>query len=185
MLACLRLLLHNPHRRRHLHRAEHPPEIVVEDAALGWLESLGYGILHGPDIAAGEWSAQSAATLTTVTLYWKPACARRWFTSIPDLPAEALEDAFRKLTRSDAPSLLERNRAVHRMLVDGVTVEYRRKDGSIAGAQAQVIDFESPENNDWLAVNQFTPWQKARRNNAPAGRMVFSYGVSRDDRNEQ
>ena len=55
----------------------------------------------------------------------------------PDLPAEALEDAYRKLTRTDAPSLVERNRAVHRMLVDGVTVEYRRTDGSIAGAQAQ------------------------------------------------
>ncbi len=51
----------------------------------------------------------------------------------PDLPQEALEDAYRKLTRVDAPSLVERNRAVHRMLVDGVTVEYRRKDGSIAG----------------------------------------------------
>src|SRR5881296_1435778 len=42
------------------------------------------------------------------------------------------------------------------MLVDGVTVEYRRKDGSIAGAQARVLDFDAPENNDWLAVNQFT-----------------------------
>ena len=51
---------------------------------------------------------------------------------------------------------MERNRAVHRMLVDGVTVEYRRKDGSIAGAQAQVLDFNAPDNNDWLAVNQFT-----------------------------
>ena len=74
----------------------------------------------------------------------------------PDLPAEALDDAFRKLTRADAPSLVERNRAVHRMLVDGVTVEYRRPDGSIAGAQARVIDFDEPDNNDWLAVNQFT-----------------------------
>ncbi len=74
----------------------------------------------------------------------------------PDLPPEALEDAYRKLTRSDAPSLVERNRAVHRMLVDGVTVEYRRRDGSIAGAQARVIDFDALDNNDWLAVNQFT-----------------------------
>ena len=40
--------------------------------------------------------------------------------------------------------------------MDGITVEYRRKDGSIAGAQARVIDFDSPDNNDWLAVNQFT-----------------------------
>ncbi len=60
----------------------------------------------------------------------------------PDLPPDALEDAFRKLTRADAPSLIERNRAVHRMLVEGVTVEYRRQDGSIAGAQARVIDFD-------------------------------------------
>jgi type I restriction enzyme R subunit len=74
----------------------------------------------------------------------------------PGLPPEALEDAYRKLTRADAPSLVERNRAMHRMLVDGVTVEYRRADGSIAGAQARVIDFAVPDNNDWLAVNQFT-----------------------------
>ena len=72
------------------------------------------------------------------------------------MPAEAQEDAYRRLTRTDAPSLLERNRAVHRMLVDGVTVEYRRADGSIAGLQAQVIDFNTPANNDWLAVNQLT-----------------------------
>ena len=70
----------------------------------------------------------------------------------PDLPADALEDAFRKLTRVDAPSLVERNRAVHRMLVEGVTVEYRRPDGPIAGAQARVLDFDRPDNNDWLAV---------------------------------
>jgi type I restriction enzyme R subunit len=74
----------------------------------------------------------------------------------PDLPPDALEDAFRKLNRTDAPSLLERNRAVHRMLVDGVPIEFRRADGSIAGAQAKVIDFETLVNNDWLAVNQFT-----------------------------
>jgi type I restriction enzyme R subunit len=74
----------------------------------------------------------------------------------PSLPPEALDDAYRKLMRSDAPSLIERNRAVHRMLVDGITVEYRRADGSIAGAQARVLDFDAPENNDWLAVNQFT-----------------------------
>jgi type I restriction enzyme R subunit len=74
----------------------------------------------------------------------------------PDLPQEALEVAYRKLTRVDAPSLLERNRAVHRILVDGVTVEYRDAQGTIRGAQARIIDFNAPANNDWLAVNQFT-----------------------------
>jgi len=43
----------------------------------------------------------------------------------------------------------------HQLLVDGVTVEYRT-DGSIRGAQAQLLDFDNPDNNEWLAVNQFT-----------------------------
>jgi type I restriction enzyme R subunit len=40
--------------------------------------------------------------------------------------------------------------------VDGVTVEYRAPDGAVRGAQAWVLDFDNPNNNDWLAVNQFT-----------------------------
>jgi type I restriction enzyme R subunit len=130
-------------------------ESVVEEAALAWLESLGYAVLHGPEIAVGEPAAER-----TDPNYRDVLLERRLRQSIvrlnPDLPAEALEEAYRKLTRTDAPSLVERNRAVHRMLVEGVTVEYRRPDGSIAGAQARLIDFDAPDNNDWLAVNQFT-----------------------------
>jgi type I restriction enzyme R subunit len=130
-------------------------ESIVEDAALAWLEALGYGVLHGPDIAAGELAAERGdPNYRDVLLERRVRQALRRLN--PDLPPEAFEDAWRKLTRVDAPSLVERNRAVHRMLVDGVNVEYRRKDGSIAGAQAGVIDFAAPENNDWLAVNQFT-----------------------------
>jgi type I restriction enzyme R subunit len=130
-------------------------ESVVEDAALAWLVDLGYTILHGPEIAAGMPRAER-----TDPAYRDVVLERRVRQALvrlnPDLPPEALDDAFRKLTRADAPSLIERNRAVHRMLVDGITVEYRRSDGSIAGAQARGVDFDVPENNDWLAVNQFT-----------------------------
>lgn len=55
----------------------------------------------------------------------------------PVLPPEALDDAFPKLIRPEGATLETRNRAVHRMLVDGVTMEYKRPDGSIAGAQVQ------------------------------------------------
>ena len=113
-------------------------ESVVEDAALAWLESLGYSVIHGPDMAFGELAAERKDPN-----YRDVVLERRLWQSLvqlnPDLPPEALEDACRKLTRSDAPSLVERNRAVHRMLVNGVTVEYRRPGGSIAGAQARVI----------------------------------------------
>ena len=130
-------------------------ETDVEEAALAWLKSLDYAVLHGPEIAAGMLGAERSDSN-----YRDVVLERRLRQALVrlnlDLPAEALEDAYRKLTRTDAPSLVERNRAVHRMLVDGVTVEYRRADGSIAGAQARVLDFDQPDNNDWLAVNQFT-----------------------------
>jgi len=130
-------------------------ESLVEEAALAWLEGLGYAVLHGPDIAAGEPGAER-----NDPNYRDVVLERRLRQALvrlnPDLPPEAIEDAYRKLTRSDASSLTERNRVAHRMLVDGVNVEYRREDGSIAGAQARVLDYERPDKNDWLAVNQFT-----------------------------
>ena len=130
-------------------------ESVVEEATLAWLSDLGYAILQGQDIAVGEPAAERIdQNFRDVVLEER---VRQALVRLnPDLPPEALEDAFRKLTRTDATTLVERNRAVHRILVDGVNVEYRRKDGSIAGAQARVVDFDVSENNDWLAVNQFT-----------------------------
>lgn len=130
-------------------------ESTVEEAALAWLAALGYTVLHGPEIAVGMPGAERSDPS-----YRDVVLERRLRQALvrlnPDLPSEALEDAYRKLTRVGEPSLVERNRAMHRMLIDGVTVEYRRQDGSIAGAQARVIDFDEPDNNDWLAANQFT-----------------------------
>ncbi len=130
-------------------------ESVVENAALAWLEAIGYAVMHGPEIAFGESGAErSDPNYRDVVLEGR---LRQALVRLnPSLPHEALEDAYRKLMRIDAPSLVERNRALHRLLVDGIPVEYRRKDGSIGGAQVRIIDLETPDNNDWLAVNQFT-----------------------------
>src|SRR5256885_2775771 len=130
-------------------------ESDAEEAALGWLESLGYSIKHGPaiafDVDGGE-RTDPGYRDTILQNRLNQALARL----NPELPAAAVANAYRKLLRVEAPTLLARNRALHRILVDGVTVEYARPDGSIAGAQAKVIDFDKPERNDWLAVNQFT-----------------------------
>ena len=128
-------------------------ESVVEEAALAWLESLGWSVRHGLEIAPGELGAERADYAQVVLeARLRDALARL----NPVLPPEALEDAFRLLTRPEGAELSGRNRAVHRLLVDGVTVEYRTLDGEIRGAQARVLDFDDPRNNDWLAVNQFT-----------------------------
>ncbi|MFZ5625062.1 MAG: type I restriction endonuclease subunit R [Gemmatimonadota bacterium] len=128
-------------------------ESTVESAALAWLEAIGWRVVHGPDIAPDMPAAERRD-------YGEVVLAQRLRDALarlnPALPAEAIEDAFRRITRPEGPTLEARNRAFHRMLVDGVTVEYRRDDGRVAGAQAGAVDFDDPENNDWLAVNQFT-----------------------------
>ncbi len=128
-------------------------ESTVEAAALGWLQAIGWNIAHGPDIAPDTLLAERRDYGEVVLgARLRDALARL----NPGLPAEALEDAFRKLTRPTGADLLQRNRALHRMLVEGVTVEYRHADGGIRGAQARDADFDDRRRNDWLAVNQFT-----------------------------
>ena len=128
-------------------------ESVVEEAALEWLDGLGYAVKHGPDIAAEEPESERADYGQVVLV----GRLRDALTKLnPELPFEALDDAFRKVTTLDSPSLVAKNRAFHRMLVDGVEVEYRRSDGSIAGDRARLVDFDDVNANDWLAVNQFT-----------------------------
>lgn len=128
-------------------------ESEVEGAALGWLSELGWNVVHGPDIAPDTLAAERASYAETILAGRLRAALARLNL---ELPPEALDDAFRKLTRADEPELIQRNRAMHRLLVNGVTVEYRATDGHIRGAQARVIAFENPENNDWLAINQFS-----------------------------
>jgi type I restriction enzyme, R subunit len=128
-------------------------ESVVEQAALAWLESIGWQIRNGPEIAPGQPVAERDN-------YGQVILAHRLRDALsrlnPSLPAEALGDTYRKLTQLPGADLLVRNREAHRMLVNGITVEYRDTDGAIRGAQARVIDFGNPEANDWLAVNQFS-----------------------------
>ena len=127
-------------------------ESVVEDAALDWLRGLGYNVIAGPEMPPGPHALREDYSDVFFASTVRGALGR----INPNLPNEALDDAFRKLARPEGSTLEARNRAFHRMLVDGVTVEYRNAEGAIRGAQARVIDFDDPDKNDWLAVNQFT-----------------------------
>jgi type I restriction enzyme, R subunit len=135
-------------------------ESTVEQAALAWLEAAGWRIAHGPDISPAGDTPIPALSQGERESYAEVVLAQRLRDALarlnPALPAAALEDAFRKLTRPEGADLIQRNRALHRLLVDGVTVEYRDAGGAIRGAQARVIDFDDPARNDWLAVNQFS-----------------------------
>lgn len=120
-------------------------ESEIEQVTLGWLADLGYTNLHGPEIAPGELLVERDDYAQVVLEQrLRDALARL----NPAIPADALDEAFRKLTRPDLLSLAANNHAFHRMLVEGVTVAYRRADGSIAHEPVNVLDFDDPANND-------------------------------------
>lgn len=128
-------------------------ESVIEQAALEWLEGLGYKILPGLDIAPGG-AAAERKNYDQVILENRLHQALQRLN--PAVPQDALEEAFRKLTLQESPSLIANNHAVHRYFIEGVPVEYERADGSIGGDLVRVLDYDEPENNEFLAVNQFT-----------------------------
>ena len=147
-------------------------EADVEQAALDWLSGLGWQVAHGPDIAPDTPGAERSD-------YGQVVLERRLRDALarlnPALPADSLDGAFRKLTRPEGPTLEARNRAFHRMLIDCVTVEHRTSDGRIRGAQVSVIDYERPEANDWLAVNQLTVVED--KNNRRPDVVLFVNGL--------
>ncbi len=147
-------------------------ESIVEEAAIDWLESLGYKHLFGPDIAC-DGPHPERASYADVVLIERLRIAL--ISLNPDIPSEALEDALRKITRSESPSLILNNRQFHKMLAEGVDVEYRNEEGRIVGNKAWLADFDNPDRNDWLVANQFTVIE-GQRNRRP-DLVVFVNGL--------
>jgi len=119
-------------------------ESVVEEAALSWLDNLGYAVVSGPDLAPGELFAERAD-------YGQVVLVERLRQAIerlnPAIPPEAREDGLRKVLRIHEPALVTTNRAFHRLLTDGVDVEYLGDGGRVVGDKVWLLDFAKSENN--------------------------------------
>ncbi|MBR0679417.1 type I restriction endonuclease subunit R [Roseomonas eburnea] len=128
-------------------------ESHVEEAALAWLAELGFTVVSGLEIGPDGARPERAAYGDVVLVGRLQAAIARLN---PTLPEEARAAVLVKLLRAETPSLIDENRRLHRYLVEGVPVEVRRADDTIGGEQARLLDFEDPDANDWLAVNQVT-----------------------------
>ena len=150
-------------------------ESMVEEATLDWFRGLGYHVEGGPDMSPGPDSLRYLLRASHADVVLTSAVRGAFRRLNGELPNESLDDALRKLTRPEGATLEARNRAFHRMLVEGVAVEYRAADGPIGGAQARVIDFDDPDANTWSAINQFTATEHG--NTRRPDIMVFVNGL--------
>ena len=127
-------------------------ESTVEEAVLEWADGLAYAVLHGPEIAPGELAAERESFGDVVLVGRLREAIER---TNPHIPEEARDEALRRVLRTETPNLLENNRRFHRMLVDGIDVDYQ-SDGRIVHDKVWLVDFDDPDYNDCLAVNQFS-----------------------------
>lgn len=128
-------------------------EEIVEDAAVDMIRELGYEFLN-PSIIAPDGDAPERGAYGDAILEKRLEAAVARLN--PSIPEDAREAAIKQILVSETPSLVEENRRIHRLLTDGVDVEFHDHEGVLRGDKVWLIDFDNPDNNDWTVTTQFT-----------------------------
>jgi type I restriction enzyme R subunit len=148
-------------------------ESEIEKMAIEELVKLGYAYLSGPDIAPG---APFAERKSYGDVLLKKRLIDAGMRLNPGLPYDVVLEAVNKVARISSSNLVVDNEAFHKMLVDGVPVEYR-KNGDIVGDYVKLVDFseDGVDNNEFLVVNQFTVIEN--NNNKRPDILLFINGI--------
>ena len=147
-------------------------EETIELAGIETLQNLGWMYLHGSVIAPDGASPQRTSYSDAVLLKRLEMVVER---INPDLPEVARSEAIRQILIVESANLVEENRRIHRLITDGVDVEYRADNGRIQASKVWLVNFDDIAANDWLVVNQFTLIEG--RNNRRPDIVLFVNGL--------
>ncbi len=127
-------------------------ESDLEELFLSMLSEIGYSVKFGPDMSPGgkEQEREYSDPILTGRLN------ERLQLFNPETPIEAIDEAIKKIRKNESPEMISNNHDFHNLLVNGIDVQYRKKNGSIKHDKVFLFDFDHIENNEFLAVNQFT-----------------------------
>jgi len=128
-------------------------ENELEQLALKWFQDTGWTFIEGATLAP-EGPAPERPDFRAVILKERLESAIQRLN--PKLPASTIEEVAHVVAKPEHPSLAQNNRAFHRLLLEGVKVEFTNAAGKKEADHALLIDFQNPANNDFLVVNQFT-----------------------------
>lgn len=127
-------------------------ENTIEDFAIKLLEHLGYEYIYAPSIAHDGENPERSSYEEILLTHRMAEAVRR---INPTVPPAAQEEAIKEIQRIQTSELLTNNESFHRQLTEGIKVGYQ-KDGQQRGELVWLIDFNTPENNDFIVANQFT-----------------------------
>ncbi|MFT9454147.1 type I restriction endonuclease subunit R [Komagataeibacter saccharivorans] len=128
-------------------------EADVEQLVLDRLSALGYAVLSDAEIGPDGKTPEREAYSDTLLFKRLTAAIEKLN---PSIPLEARGDALRKILATEYTALPQENQRLHRMMVEGVDVEFFSDDGTIRGDKVRLIDFDDIAANDWVATSQFT-----------------------------
>ncbi len=127
-------------------------ESDVEELFLNILSDIGYSVNFGPDISPGGKEQEREYSESILTGRLK----ERLQLINPEIPDEAIDEAIRIIRKNNSQDLVSNNHDFHNLVVNGIDVQYRKSNGSIKHDKVFLFDFDHTENNEFLAVNQFT-----------------------------
>ncbi len=161
-------------------------ENTIEEFAIELLERLGYQYIYAPDLPVR--GTQTGDKRPERSSYKDVLLAERLQNAIrrinPKVPFDSQEEALKAIQRINSPELLANNETFHCMLTEGINVSYQKdlpaSVGQAGGTETRgdlvwVIDFENPENNDFIVANQFTVIENG--NNKRPDVILFVNGI--------
>jgi type I restriction enzyme R subunit len=126
-------------------------ENEIEAIALSYLQNLGYSYILGTTLSPDGEHPERQYTDVVLATRLRDAIDKL----NPSITQDAKEDALKKVLRTESPNALINNETFHKYLTEGIDVEVRTADG-IRGEKVYIVDFDNAENNEFLAINQFT-----------------------------
>lgn len=142
-------------------------ESEIEEFAIRLLQEQGYDHIH-----AAEGGGDERRSFADVLLLNRLRDAVRRIN--PDVPPTAQDEAIADISRVHSQNLGENNEHFHRRLTNGVPVNVTR-NGERRGDLVFLLDFDRPQNNDFLVVSQFTV--KENDNNRRPDLVLFVNGI--------
>ncbi|MBC7334268.1 MAG: HsdR family type I site-specific deoxyribonuclease, partial [Actinobacteria bacterium] len=125
-------------------------DYLVERPAINWLKELGYFYIHGAELSPENGERES---------YRKVILKKRFIDAVrrlnPWLTQTQLEEVYRKVTEIDHPDFVMKSKLFYDMLTNGVKITTKEK-GEERTKVVKLVDFENPNNNEFLVANQFT-----------------------------
>lgn len=127
-------------------------EDAYELQCIEWLKTAGWNYVHG-SVIAPEGTSPERATYKDVILVDRVEESLGRIN--PGVPRDVLKRVRQMLESPGETDVLKANELIHRWFVEGVPMKVREA-GEEKTRRISLVDFENPENNDWLVVNQFT-----------------------------